>query len=373
MRITVALDVRIDAAGRPCVALHGWKDQSVIEVEQVLKPFLTEGLTRVLCTDIARDGMMTGPNHELYASLMARFPRLEFQASGGVSKLEGSSSAQKGRREVRHRGQGDLRRRHRPQGGDRPMLTKRIIACLDVKDGKVVKGTQFRGHEVVGEILELARRYRDEGVDELVFYDITASAEDRRVSRKWVEDVARVIDVPFCVAGGIRTVADAREVLNSGADKISINSPALENPGLISELARVFGNQCVVVGVDSKKQDGGYFVYCYTGSEAKTRLAGRKTMHWISEAQAAGAGEIVLNCMNQDGTGAGYDIEQLKQARKLLVHSARGFGRRAKSVEHFENVFKEAHVDAALAAELFTGASLRSPRSRRRSPAAESR
>src|SRR3954464_13164916 len=124
------------------------------------------------------------------------------------------------------------------------MLTKRIVACLDVKDGKVVKGTQFRGHEIVGEILDLSRRYRDEGVDELVFYDITASADGRRVSRQWVGDVARLIDVPFCVAGGIRTLEDAKEVLNSGADKISINSPALENPGLITELAQVFGNQC---------------------------------------------------------------------------------------------------------------------------------
>jgi cyclase len=240
------------------------------------------------------------------------------------------------------------------------MLTKRIVACLDVKDGKVVKGTQFRGHEVVGEILDLSRRYRDEGVDELVFYDIEASADGRRVSRKWVEDVARVIDVPFCVAGGIRTLQDAREVLNSGADKISINSPALENPALISELARVFGNQCVVVGVDSKRQDGDYFVYCYTGSETKTRLAGRKTMDWIVEAQRLGAGEIVLNCMNQDGTGVGYDIEQLKQARALLSIPLVASGG-ARNADHFENVFKHAGVDAALAAGAFHRGELKIP------------
>jgi cyclase len=240
------------------------------------------------------------------------------------------------------------------------MLTKRIIACLDVKEGKVVKGTQFRGHEIVGEILELARRYRDEGVDELVFYDITASADGRRVSRQWIEDVARVIDVPFCVAGGIRTLADAREVLNSGADKVSINSPALENPGLITELAEVFGSQCVVVGVDSRRQDGDCFVYCYTGSEARTRLAGRRTLDWIVEAQRLGAGEIVLNCMNQDGTGSGYDVEQLRQARARLTIPLVASGG-ARSPEHFERVFKEARVDAALAAGAFHRGELRIP------------
>ncbi len=233
------------------------------------------------------------------------------------------------------------------------MLTRRIVACLDVKDGKVVKGTRFRGHEVVGEIVDLARRYRDEGVDELVFYDITASAEGRRVSKRWVEDVARVVDVPFCVAGGIRTLVDAREVLNCGADKVSINSPALENPHLITELASVFGRQCVVVGVDSHRSASGDFeVYCYTGSEERTRQAGRRTLDWIVEAQRLGAGEIVLNCMNQDGTGSGYDIEQLTRARALLSIPLVASGG-ARSVEHFAAAFKLARADAALAAGVF--------------------
>ncbi|HEY2623215.1 MAG TPA: HisA/HisF-related TIM barrel protein, partial [Dyella sp.] len=137
------------------------------------------------------------------------------------------------------------------------MLSRRIIPCLDVRDGKVVKGVRFRDHVVMGEIVDLALRYRDEGADELVFYDITASPEGRSVDRGWVERVAREIDIPFCVAGGIRSTEEARAVLHAGADKISVNSPALERPELIDELAAAFGVQCVVVGVDSLRDADG--------------------------------------------------------------------------------------------------------------------
>jgi len=137
------------------------------------------------------------------------------------------------------------------------MLARRLIPCLDVRDGQVVKGVRFRDHVVMGGIEELALRYRDEGADELVFYDITASPEGRSVDRTWVERVARIIDIPFCVAGGIRSVEDARTLLNAGADKVSVNSPALERPDLIDELAAAFGVQCVVVGVDSLKDADG--------------------------------------------------------------------------------------------------------------------
>ncbi|MCK5325988.1 MAG: imidazole glycerol phosphate synthase subunit HisF, partial [Woeseiaceae bacterium] len=181
------------------------------------------------------------------------------------------------------------------------MPAKRIIPCLDVRDGVVVKGVQFRHHRIVGDIVELASRYRDEGADELVFYDITASPDGRTVDRNWVSQVAAVIDIPFCVAGGIRSVADAEDVLNKGADKISINSPALGNPGLITQLARRFGSQCVVIGVDSREQNGDYDVYQNSGDPDKISAAQRRTTDWIKEVQDRGAGEIVLNCMNQDG------------------------------------------------------------------------
>jgi len=233
------------------------------------------------------------------------------------------------------------------------MLTRRIIPCLDVRDGQVVKGVRFRDHVVMGAIEELAQRYRDAGADELVFYDITASPERRAVDVAWVERVARILDIPFCVAGGIRNVSDARAVLNAGADKISINSPALERPALIDELAGAFGVQCVVVGVDSVREgDGEWRVRQYSGDPEKTRAPGRRTLDWIAEAQRRGAGEIVLNCMGSDGVRSGYDIAQLAAARAVcpvpLVASG-GAGR----PQHFVEVFAQADVDAALAASVF--------------------
>jgi cyclase len=221
-----------------------------------------------------------------------------------------------------------------------------------VRDGVVVKGVQFRNHRVVGDIMELAARYCDEGADELVFYDITASPDERTVDRSWVSNVARVLDIPFCVAGGIKTLADAEDVLNKGADKISINTPALGNPDLIGELARRFGSQCVVIGIDSRAEDGDWFVYQYTGDPDKTTAAEWRTLDWVIEVQRRGAGEIVLNCMNQDGVRKGYDCEQLAAVRQVcdvpLIASG-GAGERS----HFLRVFEEAHVDGALAASVF--------------------
>lgn len=232
------------------------------------------------------------------------------------------------------------------------MLARRIIPCLDVRDGRVVKGVQFRDHVDMGDILDLARRYRDEGADELVFYDITASSDRRTVSIDWVTRVARVIDIPFCVAGGIRSLDDARRVLHAGADKISINSPALEHPALIGELAAEFGSQCVVVGIDSLAEAGRYFVKQYTGDPTKTRGTRWETPAWAVEAQRLGAGEIVLNCMNQDGVRRGYDLVQLKALRPLLSIPLVASGG-AGAPEHFRDVFREAGVDAALAASVF--------------------
>jgi cyclase len=232
------------------------------------------------------------------------------------------------------------------------MLARRIIPCLDVRDGRVVKGVQFRDHVDMGDILDLASRYRDEGADELVFYDITASSDRRTVSIEWVTRVARVIDIPFCVAGGIRSLDDARRVLHAGADKISINSPALENPALIGELAAEFGSQCVVVGIDSLAEDGRYFVKQYTGDPTKTRGTRWETPAWAAEAQRLGAGEIVLNCMNQDGVRRGYDLVQLQALRPLLTIPLVASGG-AGAPEHFRDVFRDAGVDAALAASVF--------------------
>jgi cyclase len=231
-------------------------------------------------------------------------------------------------------------------------LARRIIPCLDVCDGQVVKGVQFRNHRVMGDIIELAKRYSDEGADELVFYDITASPQGRTVDNEWVAGVAKVIDIPFCVAGGIRSVEDARRVLQRGADKISINTPAVQNPGLINQLVEAFGSQCVVVGVDSVLQDGEWVTRQMTGIPDQMQQTGRITLEWLSEVEQRGAGEVVLNCMASDGTRQGFDIEQLQAARKLLSIPLIASGG-AGSTSHFVDVFTQADVDGALAATIF--------------------
>ncbi|WP_412757999.1 imidazole glycerol phosphate synthase subunit HisF [Legionella bozemanae] len=232
------------------------------------------------------------------------------------------------------------------------MLTKRIIPCLDVRDNQVVKGVKFRNHRVVGDILELAADYSAAGADELVFYDITASSEQRSVCPDWVHQVAETINIPFTVAGGIRSLNQAKSVLNSGADKISINSPALENPDLINELSRNFGSQCVVIGIDSQWIDNDYYVYQYTGDEKKILNSRRKTREWIREVQDRGAGEIVLNCMQSDGVCRGYDLHQLNQVRPLCQVPLIASGG-AGSLDDFTKVFLESRVDGALAASIF--------------------
>src|ERR1700677_120151 len=247
--------------------------------------------------------------------------------------------------------QGAARTTHFNRGAG-TILAKRIIPCLDVRDGQVVKGVRFRDHRIVGEILDLAARYRDEGADELVFYDITASPEGRSVDRSWIRRVARILDIPFCVAGGIRTWADAEEVLACGAEKISINSPAIADPELIDALSERFGAQCVVVGIDSQTVANDYRVQQLTGDANLSRDASRATMDWVLEVQRRGAGEIVLNCMSSDGVRQGYDISQLRAIRGIcrvpLVASG-GAG----SMQHFSDVFRDAGVDAALAASVF--------------------
>ncbi len=231
------------------------------------------------------------------------------------------------------------------------MPARRIIPCLDVRDGRVVKGIQFRDHRDIGDIVEHALRYRDEGADELVFYDITASAQGRSLDPEWLRRVARVIDIPFAVAGGVRSRDQAAACLDAGADKVSINSPALARPELIEELAHDFGSQCVVLGVDSFATGSDYRVKQFTGSPDATRDAGRRTLDWVREATERGAGEIVLNCMRRDGVGTGYDIPHtaaVVQATTVPVIATGGAG----APDHFREAF-EAGASGALAATVF--------------------
>lgn len=243
------------------------------------------------------------------------------------------------------------------------------MPCLDVRDGQVVKGVQFRDHRVVGDILELAARYRAEGADELVFYDISASPEGRSVDRSWIGRVGRILDIPFCVAGGIRSVDEAEQVLAAGAEKISVNSPALSNPELINQLAGRFGVQCVVVGIDSQTVDGDYRVQQFTGDVKRTRDTCRRTLDWVVEAQNRGAGEIVLNCMASDGVRRGYDVAQLQAVRAVCRVPLVASGGAGAAV-HFTEVFREARVDAALAASVFHSGEIAIPALKRELKAA---
>ncbi len=232
------------------------------------------------------------------------------------------------------------------------MPAARIIPCLDIADGRVVKGVQFRDHRDVGDIVDHALRYRDEGADELVFYDITASADRRSLDPAWVRRVSAVIDIPFSVAGGIGDVDTAARCLAAGADKISVNSPALARPELIAELAGAFGRQCVVLGIDSLRgADGGWRVKQFTGRPDATEDSGRETIAWALEAVALGAGEIVLNCMDRDGVRQGYDLDQvgaLVAAVDVPIIASGGAGHPA----HFAEAFA-AGASGALAASVF--------------------
>ena len=232
------------------------------------------------------------------------------------------------------------------------MITKRIIPCLDVKNNKVVKGIQFKNHKIMGSIVDLAEKYSNDGADELVFYDISASTHGSVVNKNWISKIAEVINIPFCVAGGIKTLEDAKQILNLGADKISINTPALNNPNLISELSNSFGSQCVVIGMDIKIIDAEAYLFAKTGSERTAFCTNKKALDWLQEVQDLGAGEVVINAMEKDGVRDGYDIELLQSLEtKCSIPMIASGG--AGGPDDFINVFEQTNVDGALAAGIF--------------------
>ncbi len=228
------------------------------------------------------------------------------------------------------------------------MLTKRIIPCLDVKDGRTVKGVNFVGLRDAGDAIELGVRYAEQGADELVFLDITATEEKRKTLTELVRNVASSINIPFTVGGGIGSVDDVRAVLMNGADKVSVNSAAVRNPELITELAKEFGSQCVVLAVDVKFEVGEWSVFLNGGRIS----SGRKAQDWIREAVDRGAGEILLTSMNHDGTKNGFAIEltrEIAESVNVPIIASGGAG----TIEHFSEVFTHGKADAALAASIF--------------------
>ena len=229
------------------------------------------------------------------------------------------------------------------------MLAKRIIPCLDVRDGRVVKGVNFVNIRDAGDPVELARFYSDQGADEIVFLDITATSDGRATVADVVERTAEQVFVPLTVGGGIRTLEDFRQLLRAGADKISVNSAAVKDPGLISRAAERFGSQCVVLAIDARRRPEGSYEVVVAGGRTPTGL---DAIEWARRGEALGAGEILLTSMDADGTKAGFDLEMTRavtQAVSIPVIASGGCG----SLEHFAQVFAETDCDAALAASLF--------------------
>jgi cyclase len=228
------------------------------------------------------------------------------------------------------------------------MLTKRIIPCLDVKDGRTVKGVNFVDLKDAGDPVELADRYAREGADELVFLDISATLEKRKTLIQLVNHVAEAVHIPFTVGGGISSVEDVKALLDAGADKVSVNSSAVKNPGLIDELSREFGSQCIVVAIDSRHVDGADLVHTHGG----TKPTKRKTLDWAREVEKRGAGEILLTSMDHDGTKAGFalDLTRLLSENLSIPVIASGGG---GTEEHFQDIFVNGKADAALAASIF--------------------
>lgn len=229
------------------------------------------------------------------------------------------------------------------------MLTKRIIPCLDIKNGRTVKGVNFESIRDAGDPVELAQIYSEEGADELVFLDITATVEKRKTLIELVKHVAQTINIPFTVGGGINTVDDVAELLKYGADKISVNTGAFKNPDIIKQMAMEFGSQCVVVAIDTKLEaDGEWYVYL-NGGRTKTEVT---TLEWSKQIEQLGGGEILLTSMNNDGTKAGFALDitsAVSAALTIPVIASGGAG----SLEHFKQVFEEGRADAALAASIF--------------------
>lgn len=229
------------------------------------------------------------------------------------------------------------------------MITKRIIPCLDVKDGRVVKGVNFMGLADVSSPVELGKYYSENGADELVFYDITASSEGRRLFTDILKEVARTIFIPLTVGGGINTVGDFERVLGCGADKVSVNSGAIKNPSLIYEAAKRYGDQCVVLSVDCKRVDGVFTVFAKGGREN----TGIPALEWIKQGTEMGAGEIVLNSIDTDGVKGGFDLDMLAAVSKITTVPIIASGG-AGNIQHFVDLFNSNPlIDAGLAASIF--------------------
>ncbi len=345
-RIVVSVDVK---EGK--VATRGWLKQSEVSVSEFINILKSLGLQVVIVTDVSKDGTLNGPNFDL----VDQFLQEEFKvmAAGGIASINDIEEFNKRGVEGVIVGKAlyekridlsEAQTRIRFKNG----LTKRIIPCLDVKDGRVVKGTHFQNLQDAGDPVALAKYYSDTGADELVFLDITATQENRKTWRALVERIAESINIPFTVGGGISSLEDIRTLLEAGADKVSIGSAAVRNPILVQQAAEYFGSQCVVVSVDAKKRGNNWKIFIQGGS-IETEL---DAVQFARKMEKAGAGELLVNSLDRDGTKTGFDIALLKQISesvRIPVVASSGAG----SVQDFLTVFQETNVDAALGASIF--------------------
>jgi len=356
-RIILGADAR---NGR--LSINGWLEDSDEDVVSFIGHYYKKGIRNVLCTDIAKDGTLTGPSIALYRQIMAAYPHLHLIASGGVScnddihalQAAGIPAVVFGK--AFYEGRLDLSALSLSAGQGRG-IAKRIIPCLDVKDGRTVKGTCFVNLREAGDPVELAKAYSEAGADELVFLDITASHEGRKTFTEVVKRVAAEINIPFTVGGGINELDDVSRLLDAGADKVSVNSAALRRPQLITEITTRYGSQVCVCAIDARIPDNDGLqgtldeaCYCYTnGGRVRTE---RTLLEWAREAQDRGAGEILYTSMNHDGTKQGFANTQLAQLHEQLsipVIASGGAGQ----MSHFRDAFTLGHADAALAASVF--------------------
>jgi len=342
-RIVVAIEIKNDT-----IAIKGW--QEVIEKKYLdfAKELKELGVLEILFTDVNKDGTMSKPNFQAIQKLVDM--GFNVVASGGVAssssikklKSQGIYGAIIGK--ALYEGRLSLKDLIEPRSN----LTKRIISCLDVMNGRVVKGVAFQKLKDAGDPVELATEYSEQGADELVFLDIMASKENRETLFDLISKVARNVFIPFTVGGGIKNIEEIRKLLKLGADKISLNSAAILNPRLITQAAKAFGQQCVVVAIDAKKVKNKFKVFLKGGSE-ETPL---EAVAWAKEAEKRGAGEILLTSMENDGKKSGYNLELLKnvsEAVNIPVIASGGAG----SLEDIKSAFIQGKADAALIASLF--------------------
>ena len=334
------------------VSINGWKEDSAEDLLPFLRKYIDHGVRNVLCTEISKDGTLSGPATDLYRRIMAEYPQLHLIASGGVSstdvilELEAQGIPAVVFGKAYYEGRIDT---HRLEVTKRATgLAKRIIPCLDVKDGETVKGTNFVNLRSAGDPVELGKAYSEAGADELVFLDITASYEGRKTFTEMVERVAREINIPFTVGGGINELADVERLLHAGADKVSVNSAALRRPQLIDEITSHFGSQVCVAAIDARLDDDGWYCYVKGGRERTER----GLFDWAREVADRGAGEILFTSMNHDGVKQGFANEALaRMAEEVPIPIIASGG--AGAMEHFRDAFIKGKADAALAASVF--------------------